>query len=613
MDNSRRLDVNVFLICVIIGVASIVMLILSNRPPSYTLMASLVLLALFTTAIVLWKYRQRATLARYVLLLGKMLIYTAIMITTPYAVTTSFALPLVIAFSLYGDLTLTGLSCFILIAANASLFNKGLVTIELAVAVSSVVVTTVVALINAGQTRKSNQHLQNQFQSLEEKEAATRQNLKEIVTAVVRLEDSFQRLNFLNQETSQLRSSLTSAISEMSQSNYAQSEEIESVVKHMKALDQKISSGLQDTTMLSQAVVTLTEANHLAVQAAASLDKSSLTVQQTFTQTKDSLTDFNQRLDHINQLSERIQSIADQTNLLALNASIEAARAGEAGRGFAVVANSIRDLATSSRETVEEINTSLSNIQQGFSQLNTTITTTDQQLAEQQENIHQNAQSSATIREATKQVAATSQQLNAIMNLVTKLKEEVMTNMQRLQAISEENAATSQEIDASLLVFNENALQSESVKDDVGSAASALRKTTHATESEMGDKMIAVTHRIADYLNKGADLQRLVEAANEQLGAIDIFVVDHDFTIIASNLKNALGFTFSDDPSHQTYPFYQMIQQGTQSYAQEMRIREIDNTCCKIVAVKRQDGKGIVQTCLTADDLISFDFDKVLV
>ena len=60
-------------------------------------------------------------------------------------------------------------------------------------------------------------------------------------------------------------------------------------------------------------------------------------------------------VDQVNNLTNDILNISSQTNLLALNASIESARAGEAGKGFAVVADEIRQLADSSRETANKI------------------------------------------------------------------------------------------------------------------------------------------------------------------------------------------------------------------------------------------------------------------
>ncbi len=148
--------------------------------------------------------------------------------------------------------------------------------------------------------------------------------------------------------------------------------------------------------------------------------------------------------DTVKEIVDTILSISSQTNLLALNASIEAARAGDAGKGFAVVADEIRGLSEHTKNSAEQIATTIDDLISKVNTASHNMQLSVESANQQGELIVQTGEKFEVIMEKVTDLTGRAAKISDSVDSCVEANTKVMDAISNLSASSQEVAASAQ-------------------------------------------------------------------------------------------------------------------------------------------------------------------------
>ena len=268
------------------------------------------------------------------------------------------------------------------------------------------------------------------------------------------LYNSGDELSNMAGQSSQAADEISRAVEEISKGAISQAEEIESASMEISNMGQVIETIVDNVGSLTDTSLQMSEAGRLSDRTMQELSDSNDKTTEAIAHISKQIQLTGEAIKRISDSASLITDIADETSLLALNASIESARAGEAGRGFAVVASEIQKLSIQSAEAVSEIQRIIDTLETESEKTVLVMEEAEQLIQEQQTKLDATKTSFMDVSKGIDISKTGTDEIRTHAQTCDTSRVQVVDVIANLSAISEQNAASTQETTASMEELN---------------------------------------------------------------------------------------------------------------------------------------------------------------
>ena len=240
------------------------------------------------------------------------------------------------------------------------------------------------------------------------------------------------------------------AMDEVAGGVQGQAEDTESSNENMISFSENITTVTEKTSHMGQTAdkaIEAVEQGRVIVQELSGKSDTTVSLTRVLVDDIDAV---QKNSEEIKSFVDVINSIAGQTNLLSLNASIEAARAGEAGRGFAVVADEIRKLADQSKESGNKLHEIVQKIGETADKTTASAREAESMVNEQARALQETVNVFEMIQDCVGELVEGIRLITQRLEESMLEKDKVESSLQNIASVSEEVAASTQEVTATL-------------------------------------------------------------------------------------------------------------------------------------------------------------------